>query len=248
MTIPAIPRILLWGGQPHRRKTGSGFVPLVEASFPLMSFENYGRGGDTVLSLKKRLLAIPVPESDFKADLAVLWIGVNDVLADMLPGYGILKSVTGQPVTREADDFARIYSEVLEMLLQHSERIIAFSPLFIGEDRGTVLNRRISELCGRIHALANELRSVRYVNLHEKLLLDGIPPSAFVPVNPWARLANGLITLSDEEYDSAALRRGLRWTYDGVHLNSRGARKVAEVLVDLIKEELVWKNPLSARL
>ena len=240
MRKPTIPRILLWGDSLTEGKPGVGFAPLVEAAFPMVAFENYGRGGDTILSLKKRLLALPLPKSAFMADLALLWVGVNDVMADMLPGYGLLKTVAGQPVTRDVNDFTGLFSEVLEILLQHSRRIVVFSPLFIGEDGSSILNRRIIELCEKIRTSAAEHLAVRYVNLHNEMPLSTASPSAFLPVNPWARLADGLITLSDEEYDSAAARRGLHWTYDGVHLNSRGARKVADVFIEVLKEELAW--------
>jgi lysophospholipase L1-like esterase len=54
--------------------------------------------------------------------------------------------------------------------------------------------------------------------------------------NPLRVLLDTLILRTDEQIDGKATERGLHLTLDGVHLNSAGARLVADALVEVIRE------------
>ncbi|MCK5249808.1 MAG: hypothetical protein KAJ98_07580, partial [Spirochaetaceae bacterium] len=80
------PRILLWGDSLIEGKPGVAFTSFLSESLPELCLVNRGRGGDTALSLLRRLKGDPVPEMREQYEIAILWVGVNDVFADLVPG------------------------------------------------------------------------------------------------------------------------------------------------------------------
>ncbi len=131
------PEILLWGDSLTKGDPGVAFTRYLYPAIEGIRWVNHGKGGDTALSLLKRIEAEPVPPAKNKALIAVLWIGVNDVFAGLVPGYGLLKAARRQPPTRNVDTFEGIFRSILDNLFRHAHRIIALPPLFVGEDPGT---------------------------------------------------------------------------------------------------------------
>ena len=233
------PRILLWGDSLIEGKPGVAFTSFLSESLPELCLVNRGRGGDTALSLLRRLKGDPVPEMREQYEIAILWVGVNDVFADLVPGYGLWKSAIRQPPTRNPDSFAGIYRSILEILRRHARNIIVLPPLFVGEDPSRGLNRKLIQLGDLISAMAEKTPDCRFVDLRISLPLARHYPSSFLPVNPWSKLATAFGRIEDDDYDRAAERRGLRWTYDGVHFNTAGAREVSRVLAMEIEKVLI---------
>lgn len=231
-------QILLWGDSLTEGSPGVAFTSFLYESISGIDWVNRGRGGDTALSLMRRLEQENVPDNSEKSALAILWVGVNDVFADLIPGYNLIKAAMRQPPTRNIDNFLEIYHSILEKMTSLTSRIIALPPLFVGENPSTELNLRLHDIGGRISAISSEYSECRFVDLRESLPLVTDNPPSFLPVNPWSKLAERFGQVEAEDYDRAAERRGLKWTYDGVHFNSRGARKVATVLSGVIREEL----------
>lgn len=235
-------QVLLWGDSLTEGSPGVAFTSFLHEYFSDIEWVNKGRGGDTALSLLRRMDQEKVPDKSQRFLLAVLWVGVNDVFADIIPGYGLIKLARRQPPTRNADDFSEIYYLILEKMKLFSRRIIVLPPLFVGENPSTELNLRLHELGDKISAISREFSECRFVDLRESLPLETENPSSFLPVNPWSKLAERFGQVEVEDYDRAAERRGLRWTYDGVHFNSRGASRAAKVLSGAIKEELELRS------
>ena len=224
------PRVLLWGDSLTEGRPGVSYPDILTAACPGLRFSNYGKGGDTVRSLLKRLQdAHSGRKQRLKAAAAVLWVGVNDVFADIHPGYGLFKTALRQPPTREAEIFTEIYGRILDILKEHAEKLLVLSPFCVGEDPGNQLNTRLREMTDMIAGLCADDASCRFIDMREVLPLKEEEPPAFLPANPWSRIVDNLGSgkVSTRAYDAAAERRGLKWTYDGVHLNSAGAEAVA---------------------
>jgi lysophospholipase L1-like esterase len=232
------PEILLWGDSLTKGDPGVAFTVYLYRAIKGIRWINHGKGGDTALSLLKRIEAEPIPAANRKALIAVLWVGVNDVFADIVPGYGLLKTARRQPPTRNVDTFDGIYRSILDNLFMHAQRIIVLPPLFVGEDPGTDRNRRLAIMSNLISEICSEYTDCRFTDLRPSLPLISDSPPGFLPVNPWSKIVAFFGRIEIEDYDKAAERRGLNWTYDGVHLNSTGAREVSRVLSNVIEEEL----------
>ncbi|MDF1566527.1 MAG: SGNH/GDSL hydrolase family protein [Spirochaetaceae bacterium] len=230
-------RVLLWGDSLTEGRPGVAFADFLAESNPHVRFENNGRGGDTVSSLLTRLLEVPAPPENEKADLAVLWIGVNDLFAEVLPGYALWKTAWGQPPSRDIDAFIDIFKSILERLTTHAHRILVLPPLFVGEDPRTEMNQRIREWGDRISVEISGLGNCRFVDIRPLMPLTPTKQSRFLPVNPWAKIAESVKNLAPADYDEASIRRGLTWTFDGIHLNSNGARTVSRILTNIFPEE-----------
>jgi lysophospholipase L1-like esterase len=230
-------RVLLWGDSLTEGRPGVAFADFLTESNPHIHFENNGRGGDTVSSLLARLLEVPEPPENERADLAVLWIGVNDLFAEVLPGYALWKTAWGQPPSRDIDSFIDIIQSIIERLSTHAQRILVIPPLFVGEDPGTEMNKRIRDWGDRISEEVSNLEHCRFVDIRPLMPLTRTKQSRFLPVNPWAKIAESVKNLAAADYDEASSRRGLIWTFDGIHLNSNGARTVSRILTKVFSEE-----------
>ena len=229
------PLVDLWGDSLTEGRPGVAFAPILSRALPGVEIRNFGRGGDTVLSLLKRAKAAPRHP---RPDAIVLWVGTNDVLADLYPGFRFLKAAVGQPSLRADDPFAREFGRVLRLLSKRADRLLVLPPLFIGEDPATERNRRLAALGDLMRGLCEGSDGAEFLDIRPLLPLDSAEPSRFLPVNPLPKLVEGIRPGDDEAYDRAARRRGLRWTFDGVHLNGDGAAAVAKALAGALEGTL----------
>jgi len=99
------------------------------------------------------------------------------------------------------------------------------------------MNKRIREWGDRISAEISGLENCRFVDIRPLMPLTRTKQSRFLPVNPWAKIAESVKNLAAADYDEASSRRGLIWTFDGIHLNSNGARTVSRILTKVFLEE-----------
>ena len=196
---------------------------------------NYGRGGDTVLSLYRRIqrLRLPAP-----FDIAFLWVGTNDILVHISPAYPVVKTLINQPWTRSEKEFADCYHSAVEFLGRKARRVCTVSPLFIGEDLANDWNLRLERLCGIIADLSVERERTDYIDLREvfRPKLDKLEISAYVPGSVATLGLDVLASKDPKQIDARSAERGLHFTMDGVHLNSAGAEIVAEVFRNRIAE------------
>ena len=231
-------RILLWGDSLVEGKPGVAFASILMRRFPDFIWVNLGKGGDTLRSLEERLESRETPARKDRAALALLWVGVNDVLADIVPGLGIWKTAMRQPPVRNDGEIADIYRRILERLAEHAVSILAIPPLFVGEDPDTTLNARVRDVGDRLKDVVLEFSACRFVDMrsHMPLAPGG---SSYFPVNPWSKILKIFGGVGPDDFDLATKRRGLKWTYDGIHLNSRGAEMAAQILAEEISRKLL---------
>ena len=211
---------------------GVNYVDRVRAMLPDDTIHNYGKAGDTVITVDRRIRQIKIDEP---LDIAVIWIGVNEVLRDVSPLYPFYNRLMGVPRTQSAEEFRAVYTELLDYLGGRATRLIAAPPVFIGEDLDNSYCRRLAKLAAIEKELIEARADADFVDLADvyRRELDGNPISDYLPDNPLRILLDA--GLSDARLDQLSARRGLHVTIDGVHLNSVGARLAAEEFAEAIK-------------
>jgi lysophospholipase L1-like esterase len=194
---------------------------------------NLGRGNDTVLSLHHRMQRWKPIQP---VDVAVLWVGVNDLSGE---GTGLMRwinRVRGQPRAKGRAAFRETYSQALDLLCERADSVIALSLALRGEDLDNEWNRLGDRLSQEIRDLVLDRDQVVFLDLRPALVraVDGKAISTYAP-RPWGLVVlDALVLHGDAAVDRAARRRGLHLTLDGVHLGSAGADLVAgEVLAAL---------------
>ena len=222
-------RIVFYGDSLVEGVPGVPFLRRLESKLPQHRLINRGQGGDTVLSLLRRIADEP-PRSS--ADLAVVWVGVNDVLAKLTFGHAALKRLMRQPWARDPNAFGDAYARIVQQLHGTTGRILAIAPLLIGEDPSNRWNEELAELGRIIDGVAASVDGVDFLDLRGPLLETslGTPSSDYLPRSVTRIAFDSLFVRSAARIDQVAVRRGLRFTLDGVHLNSAGAEVVSEII------------------
>ncbi len=206
---------------------GSSYIIILRRRFPEHTLLNYGRGNDTVVSLRRRIAAM---RFDQPLDLAFLWIGVNDVLRVDRWWYRALHTLLGQRRARDTDEFRACYQATLDFLCDKAGRVIVAPPALKGEDLENGWNRRLADLGALIGEVTAGCETARFLDLRAAFAreLAGQRGSDHLPRNPLQVPLDALTLRTDAQVDARAAQRGLHLTLDGVHLNSAGARLVAE--------------------
>jgi len=228
-------RIAFYGDSLTRGVPGISFLRVLEPMLPQHQLVNLGKGGDTVISLLRRIVRRGPPES---SDLAVLWVGANDVLATVSKGHSALKWLMRQSPALDLPEFRKYYIRTLECLRSSAGRVLTIPPFLIGENRSNPWNRRVEELSAIIRSISDSTDRVQFVDLHAALRgeWEAHAPSAYIPRSVTRIGLESLFLRSVEAVDKAASRRGLHLTLDGIHLNSLGAERVATVLRRVIND------------
>ncbi len=211
---------------------GVNYVDRVRAMLPGDTILNYGRAGDTVITLDRRIRRI---EIDAPLDVAVIWIGVNEVLREISPLYSLLNDLRGIPRSDSPEVFRAVYTEVLDFLGDRAARLIAAPPVLIGENLDNRYCRKLADLAAIEKELVEARADGDYVDLAEiyRRALAGKSISGYLPNKGLRILLDTRLT--DEQIDEMSARRGLHVTLDGVHLNGEGARLAAEAFVGAIR-------------
>ena len=212
-------KIALIGDSLTEGRPGVSFANMLKERFPNDSFVNLGKPGETVKSLHSRLTKTGV-DDDF--DVAYLWIGTNDV-------YSKLLSVKAQPVVENHEEFKQVYQQVLEIVISSSKKVVAVSPALVGEHIENPSNKEIKELSTLIKSLS-ENKHIHYMDLHavfERALASG-NSSGYISTNPFRVMFDVFFYKNEARIDQLSTKRGLQLTLDGIHLNSEGAKIVAD--------------------
>ena len=211
------------------------FFEILKRRLPEYELINRGKGGDTVLSLYKRIKNL---QHDKPSDIAFLWVGTNDVFVKISNSYPILKTLVNQPWVRNPKEFERYYRLSLDILCQRANRVITVPPLFMGEDINNKWNQEMGKLSGIIEGVSASYAKVKHLNLRKIIFpeLDGKNLSEYLPTSLTRLALDTLLLKQKEQIDKKAFERGLFFTLDGVHLNNNGAELVAETFLEIIKD------------
>lgn len=228
-------RIVFYGDSLTEGIPGASVFEALEARLPEHELRNCGKGGDTVTSLYRRIARSELRDP---VDIAVLWVGVNDVLAKLTSSHSMLKRLMRQPRAGDVAEFRDTYGRTLELLRKRAGKILAVSPLLIGEDLSNPWNREIENLCKIIASFSASFGHVRYLDLRADLVdrLKGEQTSDYVPKSVTGIACEALFLRTPARVDAVASGRGLRFTLDGVHLNSSGVEAVGEAFVKAIRD------------
>lgn len=197
-------RIAFLGDSLTEGLPGESYFERVAAALPGHILLNWGRAGDTVVSLAQRLDRLVF---DPRPDAVFLWVGVNDVILMESPYYLTGVNPDEADCLSTEEEFAGWYRQVLDYLAVRTGRVVAVGPLFCGEDLNDSLNQRLAGLSETIRRLCHDYPNATFVDMRREFFAD----PATAPVLPACN--------------------GLRFTTDGVHLNAVGADVVARVML-----------------
>lgn len=230
-------RISFWGDSLTRGTPGASFFKILKRELPEYELLNYGKGGDTAISLYRRIEGLGFNTT---SDIAFLWVGTNDVFAKISWSHTALKIVTNQPRAKDHEEFERYYQQCIEILWQNATRVVTVPPLFMGEDLHTRWNQEMEQLASIIEQVSASYDNVEFLDLRKRLLpkLEGKTVSNYFP-NSITRIALDTMLLKyDDQVEQMSTMRSLSYTLDGVHLNCKGAELVAGVFLETIQRIL----------
>ena len=216
---------------------GSSYFDNLKTRLPRHDLFNFGKGGDTVVSLFHRLSRLEFPAP---MDLGFLWIGVNDVLVKTRRSFPVVKRLRKQAWAKDHREFKEFYRSVLEILKERIIRLITLPPLFIGEDLSNEWNRELAVLSDIIRDLSGPFPHVEFLDWRERFssFLDSKIISPYVPKSVFRVIMDALFLKTPEDLEHRASERGLHFTIDGVHLNTAGAEEVARIILDKIESQI----------
>ncbi len=234
-------RIAFFGDSLTEGVPGAAYFDLLRQNLPQHELLNYGKGGDTVVSLHRRIMHSKIPSS---LDMAFLWVGVNDVLVYTSWTYPLLKLYRRQPWARNVDTFVRYYGLLLEQLTGAAKHVVAVSPHLIGEDLENPWNRKLKNQGDAIKTTIENMPNVSFLDLKEEFRarLAGQPVSPYIPRNALRFLLKSLPLQDKHTLPKITTEQRLRLTLDGVHLNADGAELVAQVFSQKIRE---WERQVA---
>jgi lysophospholipase L1-like esterase len=226
-------RIGFFGDSLTEGRPGVSYVDTLRGQLPTDELVNLGRAGDSVVGTLQRVRSL---RSEKPFDLAFVWTGVNDVLARISWASPTTRRLLGKPWADSRDEFIAQYRALLEALSPHATRIVAVAPLFIGEDLSNPWNQELDALASEIEVLCARFDRVKFLNLRPYMpdVASGECASPYVEKSGLGTVWEAIAFRDPEDVDRVASERGLRYTMDGIHLNSRGAKAVAAAFEERI--------------
>jgi len=219
-------KIAFFGDSLTEGTIGASYFKILEEKLSKHNLINYGRNGEPVVGLYNRMTKLDI------------WIGTNDIFVNLKWHYPIMKTLAFQPWAQNYQEFKVYYKKILEMLKNRAGKIFTVSPLLIGEDVNNKWNKQLGELSAVIEKLSNTYENVEYIDLRSIFInkLSSRIISNYLPTSNTDSFFDYFTLKNDEEIDKKASERGLHFTIDGAHLNSHGAKIVADVLYKKLKE------------
>ena len=234
---PTRPLVVCAGASVTHGRLSVDYVALLEKRVAQrFQVANAGRNGDLAFNLLKRLDAVVA----LQPDVVLLQIGTNDVNASFDPRvaerYRRLKKL---PVLPSREFYRDNLGAIMDRLRREtSARVAVLSLPLMGEDLASVFNERVRSYNEIIRDVA-AARGVPCLPLHETMaeaISTSPPPHPAPPSNRLIGLAILQRFLLFRSFDEIGARNGYRLLTDGVHLNSRGADLVADLIEKYLRE------------
>jgi lysophospholipase L1-like esterase len=227
-------RIAFFGDSLTFGAPGVSFLGILKKTFPEHELLNYGQGGDTVISLHRRMHQIPTQPYD----MAFIWIGVNDELVHASWTYPLLKKLRQQPWAKNLEEFEVHYRRIIDLLYPQANALRTVTPLLIGEDADNPWNRNLAVMGEHIKALSRAYPKVKCIDIRNKIVpqLEGKEASSFFPRSLFRILKDIAKFKTSAEVEAESKNRKLCFTLDGIHLNQRGAEIAASLFAGAIRD------------
>jgi len=96
-----------------------------------------------------------------------------------------------------------------------------------------------------IKELSKSYSNVEYLDIRDLFInqLTTKKPSGYLTKNTTSVIFDKFIYAKPEDIDACAEKRGLHFTLDGVHLNTKGAQIVADSFFTTVQKYLEEKKP-----
>jgi len=216
---------------------GAAYIELLREKLSGHELLNFGKGGDTVLSLFKRIQNLDLPEN---LDISFVWVGVNDVIVKTSWIYPWLRKIRRQPWSRSMEEFRLHFRDLLDFLSVRTRHLLTVSPIFIGEDMDNEWNRCLEDLSRIIRKQTDVCSNADFIDLRGVLfpLLSGKDVCSFVPTTATQAVRNVLFGNLHGKKDGRNNGQELFYTIDGIHLNNEGARIVADVFFEAVQRKI----------
>ncbi|MFH1943058.1 MAG: GDSL-type esterase/lipase family protein [bacterium] len=230
-------RIVFLGDSLTEANAGASYVDILKKRLSGYELINCGKSGDTVVSLYHRLKTLSLEKP---IDVAVLWVGVNDVLVNVSRQFRLLKILAHQPWSKDRQEFQKYYNDILRVLCDQSKKVMTVPPLFIGENMRSEWHEELEALSKIIHYTSDKYTSVEYIDLRDvfRQRLSSRKTSDYIPRDAIRVFMDSRILKHPNQMEKKAKERGLYFTVDGVHLNTTGAEVVADVLEERLVKRL----------
>jgi len=214
---------------------------------------NAGRGCDTARSLLRR---IDEPLQRYRPQWVILAIGSNDVWLPWLTSHSVgwwlwyfyRRLRWHQVPSKDLDEFAAAYRALVDRCRSVvGAQVLACTVSPIGERLSSPVNRRLARLNGVIKHVAVDCQ-VPVADVWQAFVEQLAPlpkPSGYV-AGEWLFTWLDRKRLENTSPDEMARRRRLQFTFDGIHLNSRGADLWAQTVLRALAR--VQRRPIAVEL
>ena len=234
-------KIICVGDSLTRAQVSADYVALLRDRLPHAEIVNAGVNYEPSSVLAERVAAV----ADQGPDVVTVLTGTNDLRAllseqDRASLRGRWR-LTADPT---ADGYRANLTTIVRTVRERSgARVALLSPPVIGEELGSAPLRLAGEFAEIVAKVATD-QDAAYLPLYERMteLLrrdGGRPGTSFRPGRRLASTAAMQHFLLRRGFDAISRSRGLMLTTDTIHLNSRGATLIA----DLIEEYLGQARP-----
>ena len=225
--------IIFFGDSLTKGRPALSIIDLLQHKLPAHTLINLGKNGDTVKSLYYRIQKTKITND---VDIVFLWIGTNDVLVHLFKSSALFKTLMNQPWTNTLTEFRTYYQKILEILSTKTKKICTIPPVFIGEDPDNQWNKKLKELSTIIRNVSDAFSNTMFIDLQAEFMKHTQKTtSSYLPKTSIIPFLDGLQNRTVEKIDALSTSRGLQFTFDGVHLNSKGTQIVASAFFQAIQ-------------
>lgn len=163
---------------------GESYLERLAALLPTDELLNYGRAGDTIPAVERRLLGGGLEP----VDLALIWVGVNDAFMGgwSLPGFEGGGAQAGEP------GLARLraaYEHLLAFTLERAAQVVCVPPILPDDGVEGPFRSRVQEMTGMITDVVHGAPRARLFDLGGDVVVAKRE-------DPWAQLTIDGVHLS----------------------------------------------------
>ena len=197
--------------------------------------KNFGIGGDTLSGLSGRVHNFLRETS---CNEYIIEIGANDILLPFLSNYSKTWNKTvkriiarGSIPLSNVNDFKFEYEKLICML--SNKKVIVISIPCLGENTKSVLNLKVDEYNQCIKNLCQkyDIAYIEFNNWQKEIIETKIAGSSyFISKDYYNVLIDSVITTYLDFSECISKKRKLTGTVDGVHLNKKGAKGLANLI------------------